>query len=76
MQRVIMPKFTAALIDNALMDLSDAQRLLEPLLNSGDLVTVQRASQALQKIHRSVDALKEVPRAYKRERQAATPPAA
>ena len=69
MTRVIMPSASAALIDEALMELSDAQRLLEPLLTTGDLLTVQRSSQALQRINRGVAALKDVPRTYKRERE-------
>jgi hypothetical protein len=67
-KRIIMPKATSALVDDAIMDISDANRLLEPLLRAGDLSTVQRTSQAIIKLRNAIDSLKQVPKTYKTER--------
>lgn len=71
-RRIIMPKYTAGLIDDALMDLSEVLRQIETLLNSGDLTPVKLfglLSLITIKLNRAINNLKEVPRNYKQERE-------
>lgn len=53
------PYRAGALVDQALMDLSAAHRMIKPLLKKQDLETVASAGMALDEINRAIASLKE-----------------
>lgn len=58
-KRKPLPYAALALIDNALMGLSDARRQLKPLLEKGDIEVVARSGRALDHVNQAIQDLKE-----------------
>ncbi len=54
-----LPYSALALIDAALMGLSDARRQLKPLLDKGDIEVVARTGRALDEVNQAIASLKE-----------------
>lgn len=63
-----MPKGTSELVDEALMEISKAQRELRLMMKMNDLMVVQRSSSGLEALWNAEKALRKVPVMYKRER--------
>jgi hypothetical protein len=57
--RRALPYAAAALVDEALMTLSNARRQLLPLLEKGDIEVVARAGRALDQVNQAIGYLKE-----------------
>lgn len=62
-KRKSLPYSALALIDSALMGLSDARRQLKPLLDKSDIETVARAGRALDNVNQAIQDLKEAKQA-------------
>lgn len=59
-RRKPLPYAALALIDEALMSLSEARRQLRPLLDKGDIETLARTGRTLDQINQAIQNLKEV----------------
>lgn len=58
-KRKPLPYSACALIDSALMSLSEAYRQIKPLLRTDNLETVARSGRALDEINQAIASLKE-----------------
>lgn len=61
-KRKPLPYSALALIDDALMCLSDAHRQIKPLLEKGDIEVVARSGRALDSVNQAVRSLQEARR--------------
>lgn len=55
-----LPYRASALVDAALMSLSEAYRQIKPLLKGNDLETVARSGRALDEINQAIGNLREI----------------
>lgn len=58
-RRKSLPYSALALIDSALMGLSEVRRQLKPLLEKGDIEVVARSGRALDNVNQAIQDLKE-----------------